>query len=150
MKTLKVDLKVIGIIHSPYKTTREAPRQGKEDTIEIEILDEYKAGLKDIEGFTHIHVFYWLHKSKDYNLVTNTPWDAEQHGVFTTRSPHRPNPIGHSVVKIEKIKDNKLYVKGLDAIDGTPVIDIKSYIKKLDIRNDAVSGWAENVDLKFD
>ena len=150
MKILKVDLKVIGIIHSSYKTTQEAPRQGTEDTIEIEILDEFKDGLKDIEGFSHVHVFYWLHKSKGYNLITNTPWDNEPHGVFTTRSPHRTNPIGHCVVKIVKIKDNKLYVKGLDAIDGTPVIDIKSYIKKLDMKKDAVSGWIENANLKFD
>ena len=143
MKTLKVDLKVIGIIHSPYKTTREAPRQGTNDISEIEIFDEFKDGLKDIAGFSHVHVFYWLHQLKGFTLITNTPWDTEPHGVFTTRSPHRPNPIGHSVIKITKIKENRLFVKGLDAIDGTPVLDIKPYIKKLDIKNDATPGWNE-------
>jgi formylmethanofuran dehydrogenase subunit E len=147
MKKLKIDLRIIGTIHSPYKTIKEAPRQGTDDKIEIEIFKEFMDGLKDIEGFSYIHVFYWLHKSEGYNLIVNTPLDTIPHGLFTTRSPRRPNPIGHSVVKILKVKDNKLYVKGLDAIDGTPVIDIKSYIKKLDIRNDARSGWTENVDL---
>jgi len=150
MNEIKVDLKIIGIIHSPYITIDDVPRQGGEEIMEIEIFDEFVDGLKDIEGFSYIHVFYWLHKSKGYNLIVNTPWDTNPHGLFTTRSPRRPNPIGHSVVKVIKIKDNKLLVTGLDAIDGTPVIDIKSYIKKLDIRNDAVSGWTENVDLKFD
>lgn len=78
----------------------------------------------------------------------NTPWDDIPHGLFTTRSPHRPNPIAHSIAKLIERKDNILKVKGLDAIDGAPVLDIKPYVKKFDIRDRAVSGWLEKTDLK--
>lgn len=148
LKTLPVNLKIIGIIHSPYKLTSDVPRQYKKETSEIEIYEEYKQGLKGIEDFSHIHVFYWLHKSKGYSLHVNTPWDDIPHGLFTTRSPHRPNPIAHSIAKLIERKDNILKVKGLDAIDGAPVLDIKPYVKKFDIRDRAVSGWLEKTDLK--
>ena len=80
----------------------------------------------------------------------NTPWDDIPHGPFPTRSPHRPNLIGHTTVEIVEQKDNILMVKGLDAIDGTPILDIKPYVKKLDIMIHAVSGWLEKTDLKGD
>ncbi len=147
MKNIRVDLKVIGIIHSQYMTTAEAPRQGNDTISEIEIYREFEQGLKDIEGFSYIHLFYWLHESKGFNLSVNTPWDTTPHGVYTTRSPHRPNPIGHSVVELVERKGNTLKVKGLDAINETPVIDIKPYVKKLDIRNNASSGWIEKTKL---
>ena len=139
-----MDLKVIGLVHSPFKTTSEAPRQGTNETVEIEIFQEFADGLKDIEGFSHLHVFYWLHKSQGYNLIVQTPWDTRPHGLFTTRSPHRPNPFGHQVVKLVERKGNILKVRGLDAIDGTPIVDIKPYIKKLDVKKDAVCGWSED------
>jgi formylmethanofuran dehydrogenase subunit E len=147
MKKILDDLKVIGIVHSPYKTTNDAPRQGEDTVSEIEIFKEYEDGLKDIEGFTNLHVLYWLHKSEGYNLITKTPWDTELHGVFTTRSPHRPNPIAHAVVDLVERKQNILRVKRLDAIEGTPVIDIKPYIKRMDLKNNAISGWAEKLDI---
>ena len=150
MKTLSVNLKIIGIIHSPYKLTSDVPRRYKKETSEIEIYEEYKQGLKGIEDFSHIHVFYWLHKSKGYSLQVNTPWDDVPHGLFTTRSPHRPNPIAHSTVKLIERKDNILKVKGLDAIDSAPVLDIKPYVKKFDIRERAISGWLEKTDLNGD
>jgi len=148
MKKLTVDLKIIGVIHSPYKNTSEVPFQGDDTLSEIEIFEEYFDGLKDIDGFSHLHVFYWLHESKGYSLLVNTPWDTKPHGLFTTRSPHRPNPLGHVVVKLVQQRDNVILVKGLDAIDGTPVIDIKPYVKKLDVKTDAVSGWAEQTGLE--
>lgn len=150
MKKLTVDLKIIGVIHSPYKTTADAPRQGSDEFSKIEIYGEYMSGLKDIEGFSHLHVFYWLHESQGFSLLVKTPWDTKSHGLFTTRSPHRPNPLGHAVVELVEQKGNILLVKGLDAIDGTPIIDIKPYVKKLDVKNDAVSGWAEQTDLERD
>lgn len=150
MKTLSVNLKIIGIIHSPYKLTSDVPSQYKKETSEIEIYEEYKQGLKGIEDFSHIHVFYWLHKSKGYSLHVNTPWDDVPHGLFTTRSPHRPNPIAHSIAKLIEREDNILKVRGLDAIDGAPVLDIKPYVKKFDIRERAVSGWLEKTDLNGD
>ena len=149
MKTIQVKLKAIGVIHSPYKRVKEAPRQGTGDISEIEIFKEYEQGLTDISDFTHLHVFYWLHKSKSYKLMVNTPWDYRPHGVFTTRSPHHPNPLAYTVVTLLGRNKNILRVTGLEAIEGTPVIDIKPYIKKLDLKNDAISGWSENVEFKF-
>jgi len=149
MKTIPTELKIIGVIHSNYKTTQEAPRQGLEVLSEIEIFKEFEEGLTDIQDFTHLHLFYWLHKSKGYNLMVNTPWDTKPHGVFVTRSPHHPNPLGYSVVSLLERKENVLRVMGLDAIDGTPVIDIKPYIKKIDMKSDSISGWSENTDFKF-
>ena len=147
---MSVDLKIIGVIHSPYRTTADAPFQGNDKISKIEISKEYEGGLKDIEGFTHLHVFYWLHKSKGFSLIVTTPWDTISHGLFTTRSPHRPNPIGHAVVELVEQKDNILSVRGLDAIEGTPVMDIKPYIKKLDVKTDAISGWIEKTNLERD
>jgi len=147
---MSVDLKIIGVVHSSYKTTADAPFQGNDKISKIEISKEYEGGLKDIEGFTHLHVFYWLHKSKGFSLLVTTPWDTIPHGLFTTRSPHRPNPIGHAVVELVEQKDNILSVRGLDAIEGTPVIDIKPYIKKLDVKTDAISGWIEKTNLERD
>ena len=149
MKTIPTELKIIGIVRSPYKTVEEAPHQGTDEIVEIEIQKDYQDGLKDIEDFTHLHIFFWLHKSKGYKLIVKPPWDNKPHGVFTTRSPHHPNPIGYTVVELIERENNILIVKGLEAIDGTPVIDIKPYIKKLDLKNNVVSGWSENIDFKF-
>jgi formylmethanofuran dehydrogenase subunit E len=85
--------------------------------------------LQDIEVFSHLHVFFWLHKSTVYNLVVTTPWDIVPHGLFATRSPHRPNTIGHSVVELIEGKKTALKIQGVGAIDGLPVIDIKPYLK---------------------
>lgn len=148
MKKISVDLEIIGIVHSPYKTTQEAPRQGTDEICEVEIFKEYEKGLEDIDGFSHFHLFYWLHKSQGYKLIVQTPWDEKPHGLFTTRSPHRPNPLAHSIVELVKRKENILKVKGLDAIDGTPVIDIKPYTKKLEIKKNAKSGWLDRANLK--
>lgn len=131
----------IGIIHSPYKTKAEAPRQGTDEVLEIEIHKEYKDGLKDIKGFSHLHVFYWLHLSTGYSLSVRTPWDSKPHGLFATRTPNRPNPLGYSVVELIERRGNILKVRGLDAIEGTPVVDIKPYIAEIDAKPHAKSGW---------
>jgi len=143
-------LEVIGIIRSPFKTTDDVPHKCIREISEIEIYKDYEQGLKDIEGFSHIHVFYWLHKSKGYSLMVNTPWDETPHGLFTTRSPRRPNSIAHTIVELIKRNNNILRVKGLDAIDNTPVIDIKPYVKKMDAINNAISGWIEKTNLNLD
>jgi len=150
MKTLTVKLRIIGVINSPYKIASDVPRQFRKEISKIEIYEEYQQGLKDIDGFSHIHIFYWLHKSKEYSLLVNTPWDDIPHGLFSTRSPHRPNPIAHTIVKLIEKDCNILKVKGLDAIDGTPLIDIKPYIKKFDIKKGAVSGWLDKTELTGD
>ncbi len=149
MKKINVDLKVIGIVHSSYKTRAEAPPQGTDEICEIEIDEEFEKGLKDIEGFSHIHIFCWFHKSTGYNLIVQTPWQRKKHGVFVTRSPNHPNPIGYTVAELLERNKNILTVKGLAAIEGTPVLDIKPYIKKIDCKPDAVSGWSEKIKFKF-
>ncbi|MEA2089508.1 MAG: tRNA (N6-threonylcarbamoyladenosine(37)-N6)-methyltransferase TrmO [Thermoproteota archaeon] len=140
---MKLELKPIGVVHSSYKSRKETPPQGGE-AAEIVIFDEYEGGLKDIEGFSHLHILYWLHKSKGYSLSVRTPWDSKPHGLFTTRTPRRPNPIGHSVVQLIKRKGCVLKVKGLDAIEGTPVLDIKPYIPSIDSKPKAKTGWLED------
>ena len=140
---MKLKLKQIGIIHTPYKTSKEAPYQSSlsEEVCEIEVFKEYEGGLKDIEGFSHLIVLYWMHKSKGHSLLVKALWDTEPHGLFATRSPNRPNPIGISVMKLIKKKENILRVKSIDAIDGTPLIDIKPYIPKFDNRKNVRVGW---------
>lgn len=131
----------IGTVHSPYKTREEAPHQGKDEIVEIGIDEEFTAGLKDIEQFTHLHVFYYLHESEGFTLLTGTPWGDTERGLFSTRSPDRPTPIGYAVVELIEKKGSILRVRGMDAIDGTPVIDIKPYLPALDARPQAGSGW---------
>jgi len=140
-----LELKPIGIIHSPYKNTGEAPYQGykSEEISRIEVFKEFEEGLKDIEGFSHIIVIYWFHKSQGYHLLVKTPWDDRLHGLFTTRSPHRPCPLGLTVVELVAREKNILKVKGLDAVDGTPLLDIKPCIPSIDERSVIKLGWLE-------
>jgi formylmethanofuran dehydrogenase subunit E len=147
MQKIDIKLKAIGLIHSPFKNTNEAPRQGNSEVCQIEIFNEYEEGLTDVDEFSHLIILYYLNKSNNYNLLQKTPWDDTPHGVFTTRSPHRPNPIGYSVVNLLERKENILTIKGIDAIDNTPVLDIKPYIKKLDCKENVKSGWAEKTDI---
>jgi len=140
-----LELKPIGVIHSPYKNRGETPYQGykSQEISQIEVFREFEEGLKDIEGFSHIIVIYWFHKSQGYHLLVKTPWDESLHGLFTTRSPHRPCPLGLTVVELVAREKNILRVKGLDAIDGTPLLDIKPYIPSIDERAVVKPGWLE-------
>jgi len=140
-----LELKPIGIVHSPYRNTSEDPYQGRksEGVSQIEVFKEFEEGLQDIEGFSHIVVIYWFHKSQGYHLLVKTPWDDNLHGVFATRSPHRPCPLGLTVAELIAREKNILKVKGLDAIDGTPVLDIKPYIPSIDEGSSVKVGWLE-------
>jgi tRNA-Thr(GGU) m(6)t(6)A37 methyltransferase TsaA len=144
-KRLSLELEPIGIIHSPYKNRVEAPYQGyrSEEISQIEVFKEFEEGLKDIEGFSHIIVIFWFHKSQGYHLLVKTPWDDILHGLFATRSPHRPCPLGLTVVELVAKEKNILNVKGLDAVDGTPLLDIKPYIPSIDERSVVRLGWLE-------
>ncbi|EKN42675.1 hypothetical protein CFSAN001627_05282, partial [Clostridium botulinum CFSAN001627] len=97
----------------------------------IEIKEELVEGLKDLDKNSHIIILFYFNKSKDFNLITKTPWSDEKKGVFSTRSPRRPNPIGLSIVKLIEIDHNKIIIKGIDMLDGTPVLDIKPYSEEL-------------------
>jgi tRNA-Thr(GGU) m(6)t(6)A37 methyltransferase TsaA len=145
MKKHSLELKPIEIIHSPYKNTRTAPHQGykSEDISRIEIFKEFEEGLKDVEGFSHIIVIYWFHESQGYHLLVKPHWDDSMHGLFATRSPHRPCPLGLTVAELVARENNILKVKGLDAIDGTPLLDIKPYIPEVDERSVVKPGWLE-------
>jgi len=148
MEKITIELKIIGTIHSKYQNPSDVPIGEKEHISEIEIDKKLINGLKDINGFTHLHIFYWLHKTTSYSLTAHPPMDTKPHGLFATRSPHRPNPIAYSIVELIERRNNILYVKGLDAIEGTPVFDIKPYIKKSDCILESRSGWLDYINSK--
>ena len=144
-KSHSLKLTPIGIIHSPYKDMGDIPHQGykNEEISQIEVFREFEEGLKDIEGFSHIIVIYWFHKSQGYHLLVKTPWDDNLHGLFTTRSPHRPCPLGLTVAELVAREKNVLKVKGLDTVDGTPLLDIKPYVPLIDEGSVVKPGWLE-------
>jgi tRNA-Thr(GGU) m(6)t(6)A37 methyltransferase TsaA len=124
----------IGTIHSPYHTPEDAPRQCRFSNAEsvIEIYERYVPGLRDVEREKHLVVLYWLDRADRTALAATPPHTGIEHGVFATRSPHRPNPIGLSVVDLVRRDHNRLFVRGLDALDQTPVVDIKCYSSGID------------------
>ena len=145
MEEQNLELKPIGIIHSPYRDGVQAPHQGcgHKETCQVEVFEEFEEGLKGVEGFSHIILIYYLHESKGYHLLVWRPWDTKLHGLFTTRSPNRPCPLGLSVVELIARKENILEVKGLDAIDSTPLLDIKPYVPSIDEKANVKIGWFE-------
>ena len=126
---MRMDLKPIGFVRSPYKTMSAAPHQGRDSEQESEIvIDEaYVPGLKDVEHHPHLIVLCWFDRADRSKLTATPPHLSTEHGVFATRSPHRPNPIGFCVVDLIERHGRVLRVRGLDAIHGTPVLDIKPY-----------------------
>jgi tRNA-Thr(GGU) m(6)t(6)A37 methyltransferase TsaA len=123
-------MKAIGHIRSPYSDAQEIPKGlGAQHAAEgtIEILPEFEAGLLDIEGFSHLLVIWVFHRVEGFELVVTPPSDVHPHGVFATRAPWRPNPIGLSVVELLGRKGRALRVRGVDMLDGTPVLDLKPY-----------------------
>lgn len=143
---MKIELTPIGIIHSPYKTKEEVPIQAylSNEEGEVEVFKEYEDGLMDIDGFSHIMIIYIFHKSKDRYLHVKPYLDTRLRGVFATRHPDRPNPIGISLVRFLERKGNILRIKGMDVVDGTPLLDIKPYIPRFDERENVKYGWLED------
>ncbi len=145
MKAIKYQ--PIGLISSPFRSNVGIPRQavGAPDIKgTIEIFDEFAEGLKDLDGFSHIVVIFHLHLVKNPRLKAHPPWDGKEHGVFATRSPYRPNPIGISVVRLERIDKNVLHISCVDMADGTPVLDIKPYVPGLNPNKNVRIGWLTN------
>lgn len=143
---MKIEYHPIGIIHSPFTELSGMPIQpagaaGVEGTVEV--FSKYKDGLKDLEGFSHIIMLYHFHQSKGFKLHVVPFMDSTPRGVFATRAPKRPNPIGLSVMKLQKIQDNILYVENMDILDGTPLLDIKPYVPDFDEQTDVRAGWLE-------
>ena len=122
-----VSLIFIGTIHTPWTDRRDCPRQGRQDgePCRVEVYEPWAEGLRGIEDYAEIELLYWLHRSRRDVLLQNPKHDAELFGTFALRSPLRPNPIGTSRVRLEEVSGRMLTVRGLDCLDGTPLVDIK-------------------------
>jgi len=142
----QITVQPIGIIHSLYTETKGIPIQGAfDDKTEawIELRGEYADGLKDLDGFSHATLIYYFHRSRREEIEGRPFLERETHGIFAIRSPHRPNHIGLSVVKIKSIQDNLMHFTEVDVLDGTPLLDIKPYVKYFDSRDNVISGWLD-------
>lgn len=140
----EIKYKPIGVIHSPFKEVTGMPIQpagalGVKGIVEV--FAQFCAGLKDIGGFSHIILVYHFHLSKGYSLEVRPFMDEEARGVFATRSPARPNPIGISAVRLVGVEDCTLHVEDIDVVDGTPLLDIKPYVPDFDWRKAERIGW---------
>jgi len=121
----------IGYVRSPFSTTQAVPKglgAKHEEEGTLEILPEFEAGLADVEGFSHLFVIWTFDRSEGYDLFGVPPTDDRPHGVFATRSPRRPNPLGLTVVELLDLDGPRLRVRGIDMLDGTPILDIKPYL----------------------
>ena len=124
----------IGFVSSPYKNPGEVPRGlGAQHSAEgiLQILPEFEAGLTDIEGFSHLIVVWEFDRSQGFELTGTPPSDNRSHGVFATRSPFRPNPIALTTVELRRREGLNLHVRGVDMLDGTPILDIKPYLSSI-------------------
>lgn len=144
-----VTLRPIGVIRSPHNEANKTPIQpiyAEGTKGRAEILPEYADGLRDLEGFSHIWLIYWFHRASSTQLIVKPFLEDAFHGVFATRAPCRPNPIGFSIVRLMKREDNVLHLAEMDILDGTPLLDIKPYVSRFDHRRGARCGWQDNVD----
>jgi len=142
----EIKYKPIGIIHSPFKEPKGTPIQpaaAKGIGGKVEVLSEYAEGLKDVEGFSHIILVCHFHLSGKPSLKVKPFMDTQMRGVFATRAPSRPNPIGISIVRLVKIEENILHVQDVDIVDGTPLLDIKPYVGEFDENEVYNVGWLE-------
>ena len=142
--TNEIRYKPIGVIHSPFKESKGTPIQSiiaKDIEGTVEVFPEYVEGLKDLEGFSHIILIYHFHLSRNSSLEVKPYMDEKVHGVFATRAPSRPNPIGISIARLIKIKKNILQIRDVDILDGTPLLDIKPYVPEFDVRKVDKIGW---------
>jgi len=141
-----IELKPIGIIHTPFKKREGMPIQpaaaaGVKATVEV--LEEYRDGLQDLDGFSHVILLFHLHRSEGFNLQVVPFLDTVKRGLFATRAPRRPNPIGLSIVQLDRIENGVLHVRNVDMLDGTPLLDIKPWVGEFDQREDVRTGWLE-------
>jgi tRNA-Thr(GGU) m(6)t(6)A37 methyltransferase TsaA len=136
-------MRPIGVIHSPYIDPSQTPIQSSNSGAigQIEVYSEFVDGLQDLDGFSHLHLLYVFHCSNEYALRVKPFLDDQLRGLFATRHPCRPNPIGLSVVRLIERRDNVVEVAGVDMFDGTPLLDIKPYVPDFDIRADVRTGW---------
>ena len=140
----------IGFVSSPYSDTKQIPK-GLHTKHEAEgtlrILPEFEVGLTDIEGFSHLFVLWEFDRSHEFDLIGTPPFDDRPHGVFATRSPRRPNPIGLTVVSLLRREECMLHVRGVDMLDGTPILDIKPYLSSIPAET-LRRGWLAEAELR--
>lgn len=149
----EINYKSIGIIHSPFKTLDNIPIQNigaKGERGKIEIFAEYETGLKDLNEFSHIILLYHLHLVNHSSLLVKPFMDNVERGIFATRSPIRPNPIGLTIVKLIEINKNILTIEDLDMLDQTPIIDIKPCLPMIDNIENLKLGWLTNKITDFE
>ena len=141
-----MNVEPIGVIHSPFAQREDMPIQpiGAAGAAgRVEVFEPFRAGLRDLEGFSHVILLYHFHRSEGFALTVRPFLDDREHGIFATRAPRRPNPIGLSVLRLEGVEQGVLRVRDVDILDGTPLLDIKPYVPDFD-RPEAVRvGWLE-------
>ena len=134
----------IGVIRSPFKEIEGMPVQAKAAagiSGKVELASKFVAGIRDLEGFSHLILLYHFHLSVGYSLEIRPFLDDQVHGVFATRAPKRPNPLGISIVRLTAIEGNTLLIEDVDVVDGTPLLDIKPYVPEFDARCTEKIGW---------
>lgn len=139
-------MRPIGVLHSPFTEPAGTPIQGvyaPESVGTAEVFAEFAEGLADIEGFSHLYLIYLFDRSPGYALTVMPSRDSTPRGVFATRAPRRPNPLGLSIVRLVAREGNLLRLAEVDFLDGTPLLDIKPYVPAFDCRADCRSGWLE-------
>ena len=141
---MKIEYTPIGVVHTPFKNLKKIPDQpsqaiGTKGVVEVKPM--FQDGLKDLEGFSHIILLCHFHKISEYYLNVVPSGEKKVRGLFATRSPRRPNPIGFSFVCLENIQKNRLMISDLDILDGTPVLDIKPYFRETQYEKDIKTGW---------
>jgi tRNA (adenine37-N6)-methyltransferase len=147
VKDMKITYRPIGIIHSEYTEQENTPIQGIFNTSagQVEVFSEFAEGLRDIESFSHIILLYHFDRATECSLIQKPFLDVEkERGIFAIRHFNRPNPIGISIVELLGVNGNILEIRGVDILDGTPVLDIKPYVYRFDHRNEVRSGWVDD------
>ena len=151
MNTCEILYWTIGIIHSEHTIEENTPIQpvyAKGCKGYVELIPEFVEGLRDLSSFSHIYLIYHFHQVRSVQLLVKPYLQDEEHGIFATRAPFRPNAIGLSVVELLSIDDNILHLDGVDILDGTPLLDIKPYTTRFDLHNVKKNGWQDEVDDK--
>lgn len=149
---MDITYKPIGVIHTPFTSLEGMPIQPTSDASgpgTVEVFAEFADALRDLEGFSHIYLLYHFHKVRQTQLMVTPFLDSQPHGIFATRAPSRPNPLGLSLVNLVRIENNLVYVEGADVLNGTPLLDIKPYVPMFERTPDVRLGWLEPVKDKI-
>ena len=144
---MKIEFTPIGVIHSPFTEPAGMPIQpsgAKGIAGTIDIFEPYAQGLKDLDGFSHLMLIYFFHRSSGFSLEAVPYLDTVPRGVFATRAPRRPNPVGISIVRLNRVEGRVLHIENVDILDGTPLLDIKPYVPDFDAQTEVRTGWLAN------